>query len=97
MSAVVRGTELAVLRLLERKGLLDPDECVPREEDEFAEQQPLMAGLYQSSIEGRIALGERRGLPVRRVGGLPSPRQAARKRPKRKKPMCATSGGTGRS
>ena len=53
--AVVRSTELAVLRLLERRGLLEPEECLPREEDEFAEQQPLMAGLYQSSVEGRIA------------------------------------------
>ncbi len=90
--AVVRSTELAVLRLLERKGLLDPDECVPREEDEFTEQQPLMAGLYQSSVEGRIAVGERRGLAVRRLRGLPSSRQAAKRKPKRKKPMCATSG-----
>ena len=92
MLAVVRSTELAVLRLLERKGLLDPDECVPREEDEFTEQQPLMAGLYQSSVEGRIAVGERRGLAVRRLRGLPSSRQAAKRKPKRKKPMCATSG-----
>ncbi|HJN74328.1 MAG TPA: transposase, partial [Myxococcota bacterium] len=90
--AVVRSTELAVLRLLERKGLIEPEECLPRGEDEFAEQQPLMAGLYQSSVEGRIAVGERRGLAVRRLRGLPSSRQAARRRPKRKKPMCATSG-----
>jgi len=90
--AVVRSTELAVLRLLERKGLIEPEDCLPQGEDEFAEQQPLMAGLYQSSVEGRIAVGERRGLAVRRIRGLPSSRQAARRRPKRKKPMCATSG-----
>ena len=78
--------------LLERKGLIEPEDCLPQGEDEFAEQQPLMAGLYQSSVEGRIAVGERRGLAVRRIRGLPSSRQAARRRPRRKKPMCATSG-----
>ena len=91
--SVVRATELGVLKLLERRGLIDPEECAPSEEDEFAEQQPLLAGLYQASVGGRIALGERRGLPVRRIGGLPSWQQAARRQPRRKKPMCATAGG----
>ena len=48
--SVVRATELGVLKLLERRGLIDPEECAPSEEDEFAEQRPLLAGLYQASV-----------------------------------------------
>jgi hypothetical protein len=91
--AVVRATELAVLRLLERRGLIDAEEGAFCEEDEFAEEEPLLAGLYQASIDNRIALGERRGLSVRRIRGLPPSREAARKKARRKKPMCGTSGG----
>jgi hypothetical protein len=91
--AVVRATELAVLRLLERRGLIDPDEGAPCGEDEFAQEEPLLAGLYQASVDNRIALGERRGLSVRRIRGLPPSREAARKKARRKKPMCGTSGG----
>ena len=90
---VVRATELAVLRLLERRGLIDPEDGAPCSEDEFADQQPLLAGLYQASVGNRIALGERRGKSVRRIRGLPPSREAARKQARRKKPMCGTSGG----
>ncbi len=60
-----------VLRLLERRGVLDLDNADP-----LAERSPLLAGMTAASVQGFVATGERAGRVVRRV--LSDPAAAVR-------------------
>jgi len=53
-------------RHLERQGL--GPEADPSELDAFADEQPLLAGLYSSSVRGRIAMGPKAGRQDLRFG-----------------------------
>ena len=59
-----------VLRLLERQGVLDEDEA-SFEYDELSEASPSLAGIYAAGVQGRVALGQRSGRRVLRVGSEP--------------------------
>ena len=62
VKGIIETTSHRVVRLLERRGILGMGEF-----DDFAEEQPLLAGMTNASILGLVATGDRRGLPVRRV------------------------------
>jgi len=62
VQAIVETAARRVVRLLQRRGLLEQDATDPLWEDE-----PLLAKLTSASIQGRVATGERRGEGVRRL------------------------------
>ena len=64
VAVLVRRTSCRVVRYLAKKGFSIDDFS----EDPFAFEQPVMANLAGASIQSRIALGERAGQRVRRVG-----------------------------
>jgi hypothetical protein len=59
---IVETTAHRVIRMLERRGMLEQNEY-----DEFAEEQPVLAGITSASIVGLVSVGERAGQQVRRV------------------------------
>ena len=59
---IVETTAHRVIRMLKRKGVLEQNEY-----DEFAEEQPVLAGMTSASIIGLVSVGERAGQRVRRV------------------------------
>ncbi len=59
---IVETTAHRVIRMLERRGVLEPGEY-----DEFAQEQPVLAGMTSASIIGLVSIGERAGKRVRRV------------------------------
>lgn len=62
VKGIVETTAHRVVRLLERRGILGMGEF-----DDFAQEQPILAGMTNASILGLVATGDRRGMPVRRV------------------------------
>ncbi|MEW6754925.1 MAG: transposase [Candidatus Latescibacterota bacterium] len=58
---IVEGTAQRVVRLLERRGLLDDDSP-----DRLAQEEPLLAALTAASIQGRVVTGPRAGQRLRR-------------------------------
>jgi hypothetical protein len=68
---LVETVATRVLRLLERRGILDGDELDP-----LAERSPVLAGMTVASVQGLVATGERAGRIVRRV--LSDPAAAVR-------------------
>jgi hypothetical protein len=68
---LVETVATRVLRLLERRGILDGDELDP-----LAEKSPMLAGMTAASVQGLVATGERAGRIVRRV--LSDPAAAVR-------------------
>ena len=71
VKALVETVAHRVIRLLERRGVLDGDET-----DRLADESPILAGVTAASVRGLIATGKRAGLPVRRV--LSDPAAAVR-------------------
>ena len=61
-------------RLLVRRGQPDTD---PSAVDPLPEDEPLLAGIYAASVRSRIAMGERAGLGVLRIGHPVDPEEAA--------------------
>jgi hypothetical protein len=55
-------------RLLARRGVVDGGEHGP---DRSAEEAPVLAGIADASVQGRVALGSRAGAEVRRGGRSP--------------------------
>ncbi|MFH1807649.1 MAG: hypothetical protein ABIJ09_02800 [Pseudomonadota bacterium] len=53
-----------VIRLLVRRGVLDDGVDTP---DRLSEEEPVLAGLLQASVQGIAATGERAGRRIRRV------------------------------
>jgi hypothetical protein len=70
-----------VIRLLRKHGVLDEDRY-----DDFAEDEPLLAGMTSASIMGLVSTGDRAGRRVRRV--LSDPTDAVRTGP-----LCFASSG----
>jgi hypothetical protein len=64
---IVDLTAKRVIALLERRGVLDEDA-----HDDFACDQPLLAGMTSASIMGLVSVGDRAGRRVRRVLSDPS-------------------------
>src|SRR5439155_3572920 len=56
-----------VQRLLVRHGLEPADEATGPA-DRFADESPVLAGIVGASVQGRVALGQRAGARVRRLG-----------------------------
>lgn len=76
--AEVEQTTRSIVRrlrsLLIRRGIApDADASVA---DPLPEDQPLLAELYAASVRSRVAMGDRAGLGVRRIGRLVDPEQA---------------------
>jgi hypothetical protein len=63
---VARRVARRLARHLERHGL--GPEADPSETDAFADEEPLLAGLYSASVRGRIAMGPRAGRQDLRLG-----------------------------
>jgi hypothetical protein len=63
---IVELTARRVIRLLQRRGVLD------NEYDELTEEQPILAGMTAASIMGLVSTGDRAGRRVRRVLSDPS-------------------------
>ncbi len=62
VKAIVETTAHRVIRMLKRRGVLDRNEY-----DDFAMEQPVVAGMTSASIIGLVSVGERAGQRVRRV------------------------------
>ena len=58
---IVETTAQRVVRLLQRRGLLDEGHA-----DTLMEQEPLLATITAASVQGQVATGERAGQRVRR-------------------------------
>jgi hypothetical protein len=78
---IVELTAKRVIALLKRRGVLDDDPY-----DDFACDQPLLAGMTSASIMGLVSTGDRAGRRVRRV--LSDPAEAVRTGP-----LCYASSG----
>jgi hypothetical protein len=59
---IVETTAHRVIRLLERRGVLDGASL-----DRLADEEPVLAGVTAASVRGMVATGERAGMRVRRV------------------------------
>jgi hypothetical protein len=59
---IVKTVASRVLRLLERRGALDPDSLDP-----LCDDSPVLAGISAASVRGLVATGDRAGRVVRRV------------------------------
>ena len=68
---IIETTAQRVIRLLERRGVLDGALL-----DRLADEEPVLAGVTAASVRGMIATGERAGMRVRRV--LSDPAEAVR-------------------
>jgi hypothetical protein len=90
VAAVLTTIRKRVVRALVKRGYLDEDET-PTEEcnDSFVSAEPLMASVMAASMQNRIALGERAGQRVRRVGSWGLPFEKA----EFSGPLCASLGG----
>jgi Transposase zinc-binding domain/Putative transposase len=78
---IVEVTAYRVIRLLRKRGILDDDAY-----DDFADEEPLLAGMTSASIMGLVSTGDRAGRRVRRV--LSDPSDAVRTGP-----LCFASSG----
>ncbi len=58
---IVETTAKRVVRLLQRRGVLEKDDVDP-----LWEEEPLLATITAASVQGQIATGERAGQRVRR-------------------------------
>jgi len=74
-------------RHLERQGL--GPEADPSETDAFADEEPLLAGLYSASVPGRIAMGPKAGRQDLRLGDRVDVEQLVQGNKER----CAQAGG----
>ncbi|MCZ2142005.1 MAG: transposase [Ignavibacteriales bacterium] len=78
-----------VVRLLIKRGYLEKDESLTGTGAEgFENSEALLSGLLSASTQNKIALGERQGQAVRKVGSFGGPNEKPRLGP-----LCATLGG----
>lgn len=71
---IVKTVADRVIRLLEKRGVLDGDDY-----DELSDEEPLLAGMTSASILGLVSTGDRAGRRVRRV--LTDPAEAVKTGP----------------
>ncbi len=88
IKAMVAVLAYRVIRFLKKRGYFhdDVDAAVP---DEDQSQEELLPELQAASVQSRIAMGERRGQRVRRLGAL----EFADLQPELKGPLCAATSG----
>ena len=67
MAAALATIRQRVQRLLVRHGL-EPADDATGPADRLAEESPVLAGIVGASVQGRVALGQRAGARVRRLG-----------------------------
>jgi Putative transposase len=67
VAAALATIRQRVQRLLVRHGLEPADEATGPA-DRLAEESPVLAGIVGASVQGRVALGQRAGARVRRLG-----------------------------
>ena len=67
VAAVLATVRQRVQRLLVRHGL-EPGDDATGPADRLAEASPVLAGIVGASVQGRVALGQRAGARVRRLG-----------------------------
>ena len=68
MDELLGTIERRICRLLARRGVVDGGDYGP---DRWSEQAPVLAGIADASVQGRIAFGPRAGAEVRRWGRSP--------------------------
>jgi hypothetical protein len=68
MDALLATIERRIVRLLARRGVVEGGTHGP---DRWSEQAPVLAGIADASVQGRVAFGPRAGAKVRRGGGSP--------------------------
>jgi hypothetical protein len=71
VAEVLSRTRWRILDLLEGEGLFDENDA-SFQFDELSEASPSLAGIYSASVQGRVALGQRSGRRVMRIGSDPS-------------------------
>jgi hypothetical protein len=69
-----QGGAVRFRRLLIARGLTPDADAAAA--DPLPEDQPLLAEIYAASVRSRIAIGERAGLGVLRIGDLVDPEEA---------------------
>jgi hypothetical protein len=67
VAAALATIRRRVQRLLVRRGL-EPGDDATGPADPLADESPIMAGIVRASVQGRVALGSRAGVRVRRLG-----------------------------
>ena len=67
VAAALATVRQRVQRLLVRHGL-EPADAATGPADRLAEESPALAGIVGASVQGRVALGQRAGARVRRLG-----------------------------
>jgi hypothetical protein len=67
VAAALATIRQRVQRLLVRRGL-EPGDDATGPADRLAEESPVLAGIVGASVQGRVALGQRAGARVRRLG-----------------------------
>ena len=67
VAAALATIRQRVQRLLVRHGL-EPGDDATGPADRLAEESPVLAGIVGASVQGRVALGQRAGARVRRLG-----------------------------
>jgi hypothetical protein len=67
IAAALATIRQRVRRLLVRHGL-EPGDNATGPADRLAEESPVLAGIVGASVQGRVALGQRAGARVRRLG-----------------------------
>jgi len=67
VAAALASIREGVRRLLVRHGL-EPGDDATGPADRLAEESPVLAGIVGASVQGRVALGQRAGARVRRLG-----------------------------
>ena len=70
VAEVLSATRDEVLTLLDKEGLLDESDS-SFQFDDLSEDSPTLAGIYSASVRGRVAMGQRSGRKVLRVGADP--------------------------
>ena len=68
VAEVLATVEPGIARLLNRRGIGEDDDSGA---DAWTAEAPVLAGLAAASVQGRVALGRRRGARVRRLGTPP--------------------------
>ncbi len=68
MDALLGRIARRIDRLLARRGVVEGGDHGP---DRWSEEAPVLAGIADASVQGRVAFGPRAGAQVRRCGGSP--------------------------
>jgi hypothetical protein len=71
VAELVTKVRARVLRLLHKEGVFE-DGQFSFAFDELSDESAALSGMYGASVQGRVSMGERAGLRVRRIGADPN-------------------------